>query len=196
MDAWVRVRFDLRVTGLGHVPGAGPFLFAPNHVSHEDPVVMGAVAHRAGRRLRAVATAEVFDLPVVGRILHAAKQIPLDRVHSREGLVAAQRALRAGEGLLLYPEGGIATGDAAMARSGVGRLALDGNVPVIPVSSWGLSPNHGRRVRAPAGVVVGGPVDLSRWVGVKGRTGAREASVAILDAIRTQIPIARDLASR
>jgi 1-acyl-sn-glycerol-3-phosphate acyltransferase len=197
MDAWVRGRYDLRVHGLWHVPGAGPFILAPNHVSHEDPVVMGAIAHRAGRRVRAVAIAEVFDLPVLGRILHAARQIPLDRERSRAGLVAARRALREGEGLLLYPEGTIvASGKVAEARSGVGRLALDAGVPVVPVTSWGLRGDRCRLFRAPAGVVVGPPVDLSRWAGLRGRRAAREAASAILGAIHGQLPRARELALR
>lgn len=195
MDAWVRARYDLRVRGLGHVPGAGPFILAPNHVSHEDPVVMGALAHRAGRRVRAVAIAEIFDWPVVGRILRATGQIPLDRERSREGLVAARRALAAGEGLLLYPEGTIVgPEESGAARSGVGRLALDARVPVLPVASWGLAGDRRPLLRSPAGVVMGSPLDLRTWAGLRGRTAAREAAAEILDAIRGQLPLAQELA--
>lgn len=197
MDAWVSARYDLRVSGLGHVPGAGPFILAPNHVSHEDPVVMGAVAHRAGRRVRAVAVADIFEWFLVGTVLRAARQIPLDRERARDGLVAARRALADGEGLLLYPEGSIVgRGEAGAAHSGVGRLALEGGVPVVPVTSWGLRGERGAWLRARAGVAVGPPVDLSPWAGERGRAVAREASEAILRAIRGQLPLARELAIR
>lgn len=197
MDAWVRLRWDVRAVGLGNVPGSGPFILAPNHVSHEDPVVIGALAHRAGRRVRAVAIADVFDLFVVGRVLHAAGQIPLDRERVRDGLVAARRALRDGEGLMLYPEGTIVRpGQQQRARSGVGRLALDAGVPVVPVTSWGLAGPRPRKLRSPAGVVFGPPVDMSPWSGRRGRDNSRQAADAILEAIRAQLPMARELAVR
>lgn len=197
MDAWVRLRWDVRVVGLGNVPGSGPFILAPNHVSHEDPVVIGALAHRAGRRVRAVAINDVFDLFFVGWVLRAAGQIPLDRERSRDGLVAARDALRDGEGLMLYPEGTIVRpGQAQQARAGIGRLALHGDVPVVPVTSWGLAGPRARKLGAPAGVVFGPPVDLSAWRGRRGRDAAREAADAILDTIRAQLPLARELAVR
>lgn len=198
MDAWVRARFDLRVEGLGHIPGAGPLILAPNHVSHEDPVVMGAIAHRAGRRLRAMAIAGIFEWPVVGWILRTTRQIPLDREHAREGLAAARRALAGGEGLLLYPEGTIVGPEqagSAVARAGVGRLALEMSVPVVPVTSWGLGSGRPQRLRAPAGVVIGPPIDLSPWAGARGRAASRQAAAAILERIRAQEAMARALAT-
>lgn len=196
MHLWVRARFDLAVAGLGNIPVTGPFILAPNHVSHEDPLVMGVIAYWARRRLRAVAIAEIFSWPVVGRILRLTRQIPLDRSRAGEAFAAARRALALGEGLLLYPEGTIVAADRqAEARSGVGRLALGAGVPVVPVASWGLQPGRGWRLRAPAGVVIGPPVDLGPWAGASGRAAARAAADAVLDAIRAQLPQARELAA-
>lgn len=196
MDLWVRGRFDLRVVGLGHIPGAGPMILAPNHVSYEDPVVMGVLAHRAGRRLRAVAVTGVFDRFFIGWVLRRTHQIPINRGRSRSAIVAARRALRAGEALLLYPEGTIGRGREPIdAQAGVGLLALEAGVPVIPVATAGLEP-RGRRpaLRRRAGVVIGPPVDLSAIRELRGRHAARRAAATVLDAIRALLPAAREAA--
>ena len=196
MDLWVRARFDIRVEGLWHIPGAGPVLLAPNHVSYADPVVMGALAHRAGRRLRAVAIASVFEVFFVGWVLRRSHQIPIDRNHSRPALETARNALRGGEAVLLYPEGSIVRGGERLdARAGVGLLALDSRVPVIPVASAGLEPLQRRSIaRRRAGVVIGPPVDLSAVRQERGRHAARRAATVVLDTVRSQLPAARDLA--
>ena len=196
MDLWVRARFELRVEGLHHMPGAGPMLLTPNHVSHADPVVMGALAHRAGRRLRAVAIASLFDMFFVGWVLRKAHQIPIQRERSRSAITTARTALRAGEAVLAYPEGAIGRGGEVLdARAGVGLLALEGGVPVIPVTSAGLEPRQGRSLaRQRAGVVVGPPVDLSTVRSQRGRHAARRAAGVVLEAVRSQLPAARALA--
>ncbi|MFO8076137.1 MAG: lysophospholipid acyltransferase family protein [Actinomycetota bacterium] len=196
MSAWVAVRFRLQVSGIGHVPGAGPVIFAPNHVSNEDPVVIGAVARRARRRLRAVALEGLFTRPLLGSVLRATRQIPIDRERARPALEAARSALAAGEALLLYPEGTVARGRPTRARAGVGILALETGAPVVPVTSAGVEPRgQGSRWRRPAGVVVGPPVDLSPWAGDRGRSAAREVAEAVHEAIRAQLPAARGLAA-
>ncbi len=196
MSVWVALRFRLRVSGIGHIPGAGPVILAPNHVSNEDPVVLGAVARRARRRLRAVAIEGLFTRPVLGSILRATRQIPIDRERARPALEAARAALTAGEALLLYPEGAVARGQPTRARAGVGILALETGAPIVPVTSAGVEPRgEGARWRRPASVVVGPPVDLSPWRDDRRRSAAREIAEAVHEAIRAQLPSARALAA-
>lgn len=191
MAGWVACRYDLRVVGLGYIPRTGPVILAPNHVSLEDPVVLGVLARRAGRRARAVAIQSLFARPVLGRILRATRQIPIDRDRSRPALHSAAAALKAGEAVLLYPEGQVARGQPSQPRVGVAILALTTGAPVVPITSVGLEARQpGDPWRRRAAVVVGPPVDLARWRANPGRGAAREAAAAVYGAIVAQRPAA------
>jgi 1-acyl-sn-glycerol-3-phosphate acyltransferase len=86
-----------------------------------------------------------------------------------------ERALAAGECLVIYPEG-TATRDPAgwpmVAKTGVARLALVTGVPVIPVANWGaqdILPYGSTRPhpvpRKLVHMLAGPPVDLSAFAG-------------------------------
>lgn len=83
----------------------------------------------AGRIPRFQAKGEVFTLPILGRIVRGAGQIPVHRNFEQAGdaLVDAAAALQRGECVGIYPEG-TTTRDPAYwpmrARTGVARLAL------------------------------------------------------------------------
>ncbi|HYN51134.1 MAG TPA: lysophospholipid acyltransferase family protein, partial [Thermoleophilaceae bacterium] len=102
-------------------------------------------------------------------------------------LEQGRAALRAGQSIVIYPEGTIpAPGALATGRLGAGLLALCGEAPVIPMASSGLE--RGRMkwtLRRPAVVVVGEPLDLSRWHGREDRRATLEASTALLEAVRS-----------
>lgn len=113
----------LRVEGLEHVPPEGPVLMAVNHDSHWDPVAVGVAALKR-RQIRALAKAELWRNPVLGRILDGMGQIKLYRGRG-EGMQDALRELRAGACLGIFPEGTLSFGNELRARSGLGRLAAD-----------------------------------------------------------------------
>jgi 1-acyl-sn-glycerol-3-phosphate acyltransferase len=113
----------LRVDGLELVSGEGPLLVVPNHDSQWDPVVAG-LAMRPGRRLRFLARASLWRIPGLGPLLYAIGQIPIRRgVGDAAALEHAVEALRSGEAVCVFPEGGLSWGESLRARSGVGRLA-------------------------------------------------------------------------
>ena len=66
-------------SGLEHLPTSGPTILVANHVSYLDPLTLGWVASRRGRRLRFLAKAELFDRRVLGTLLRWAHQIPVAR---------------------------------------------------------------------------------------------------------------------
>jgi 1-acyl-sn-glycerol-3-phosphate acyltransferase len=180
----------LRVTGT--VPAGlrgGPVILAANHVSPFDPVVLTAACHQAGIAPRILATAGLFDAPVVGAAMRAAGHIRVDR-HSARGadaLAAAAEALRGGAMVLVYPEGRIGL-DPWMwperGKTGVARMAAVSGAPVVPVAQWGAhavlpyeTPRNllrsilrAMRHRPVVEVRFGTPVDLS---GVTGTAAAR-----------------------
>jgi 1-acyl-sn-glycerol-3-phosphate acyltransferase len=102
-----------------------------------------------------LAKASVFRIPIIGRIIAACGQIPVERgsAQSKDALVAAAQALQQGRALVIYPEGTI-TYDPDLwpmkGKTGSARLALTTGCPVVPIGQWGaqeLMP--GRKPRFP-----------------------------------------------
>src|SRR4029078_5892731 len=83
------------------------------------------------RRLRFLARASLWRIPGLGPLLRAMGQIPVRRgVGGGAALERAVEALRSGEAVCVFPEGGLSWGERLRARSGVGRLALA--CPAVP----------------------------------------------------------------
>ncbi|WP_306213888.1 lysophospholipid acyltransferase family protein [Actinoplanes sp. RD1] len=181
-----------RVRVSGAVPvelRGGPVILAANHVSPVDPIVMTAACSRAGIAPRFMATAGLFDAPVVGWAMRASGHLRVDRHTARvaEALPAAVEALRGGAMVLVYPEGRIGL-DPWMwperGKTGVARMAALSGAVVVPVAQWGahavLPYDSPRRLvrsvlramwrRPVVQVRFGQPVDLS---GLEGSAGAR-----------------------
>ena len=118
----------LSVEGLDQVPAEGPLLVVPNHDSQWDPILIG-LAVKPRRRLRFLARASLWRIPVLGRlvlgpVLYGLGQIPIRRgTGDSAALEKAIEALAAGEAICVFPEGGLSWGERLRARSGVGRLA-------------------------------------------------------------------------
>jgi 1-acyl-sn-glycerol-3-phosphate acyltransferase len=113
----------LRTEGLDSVPEEGPLLVVPNHDSQWDPVLVG-LALRPRRRLRFLARASLWRVPGLGPLLYGIGQIPIRRgAGDAAALDRAVEALRSGEAVCVFPEGGLSWGERLRARGGVGRLA-------------------------------------------------------------------------
>lgn len=155
------------------IPRRGGLVIAVNHLSEFDPVPFGHFVYDHGRIPRFLGKAEVFTVPIVGRILASAKQIPVYRksADASRAFSAAEAAVRAGEAVVFYPEGTI-TRDRGLwpmvGRTGAARVALATGCPVIPCAQWGpqeiLAPYARRPHLLPRKVMrirAGEPVDLS-----------------------------------
>jgi 1-acyl-sn-glycerol-3-phosphate acyltransferase len=194
-----------RFEGLEHIPEFGPVLVACNHISYLDPLYTAVFVHRKGRIPRFLAKQDLFRLPVVGRLMTAAGQIPVRRGSAEAGdsLRSAEDALAAGKAVLIYPEGTI-TRDPdhwpMVAHTGVARLALDTDVPVVPVVHWGthrVYDHYGRRFRPlPRTEVIvraGAPVDLSEFRRQPvDRPLLRQATDRVMDGVRRLLAEVRE----
>ncbi len=131
-----------RWRGGENIPVDGGCVLAVNHVSHLDPLTCAHFVYAWGRIPRFLAKAEVFDVPVLGRIVRSAGQIPVRRLSTDASLsfTAAVAAVDEGECVVVYPEGTI-TRDPDMwpmrGKTGAARIALSSRVPVVPVAQWG-----------------------------------------------------------
>jgi putative phosphoserine phosphatase/1-acylglycerol-3-phosphate O-acyltransferase len=188
-------RFD--IAGLENVPQRGPVLLASNHRSYFDVAALALVAREIGRPVRFLGKKEIFDAPVVGSIARAIGGIAVDRGSgSGEPLRAAESALKAGEVVIVLPQGTIPRGydffdPALQGKTGTARLAASTGATVVPIGLWGTEkvwPRSGRLpdftlVRHPPTITVrvGRPVPLSL-------TDAKADTAAIMGAISTLLP--------
>jgi 1-acyl-sn-glycerol-3-phosphate acyltransferase len=114
----------LQVVGAEALPLTGPTLLVANHDSAWDPLVIGA-AVRKQRHIRALARSDLWEHRMLGRVLDAMGQIPIDRGQGDTNAIgAAIDELRAGACIGVFPEGTVSRGRRLRARSGAGRLAL------------------------------------------------------------------------
>ncbi|GHH42975.1 lysophospholipid acyltransferase family protein [Streptomyces candidus] len=144
---------DVLVPAVGRLtvtadPGAelapGSILTA-NHTSLADPAVVLAALHRLGVRPVVMATAGLWRVPVLGRMLAREGHIPVHRGDRRaaSALDGAAEALERGRLVLIYAEGGLPVrADVAEAapgafRSGLSRLVRRTGAPVVPVGQAG-----------------------------------------------------------
>lgn len=172
--SWIGKRRYLHAERL---PRTGPVLLVMNHISHIDPPNDAVFVHSNKRVPRFMAKESVFKIPVLGPILARAGGIPVYRGSGRaqDSLRVAHEALETGQLVLMYPEGSI-TKDPAQwpmrSRTGVARLALEHDVPVIPAARWGthnILNGYTKRFRPfprkDVHTLVGEPVDLSAYRG-------------------------------
>jgi 1-acyl-sn-glycerol-3-phosphate acyltransferase len=183
------------VSGLDHVPSAGPAILASNHLSVIDSVVLSAVMPR---NLYFLAKNQYFagtgvSGTLIRHIMEGLNQIPVDRSGGRQSLLALDAALpvlRDGHVLGIFPEGTRSPdGRLYRGRPGAARLALDAPAPIIPVGVIGTDRVQpiGSRVPLPRAAVeirVGKPLDLSPWPDEVDSRGLREITHLLMASIR------------
>ena len=91
---WLLLVARYRIRNGEKLPAAGAFVLAPNHYSNLDPVTTGYIVWKLGRVPRFLAKASVFRVPIIGPILRATGQIPIQRTG---GASAGQSLAAAGD---------------------------------------------------------------------------------------------------
>ena len=158
--------------GAENLPTQGGFVVCANHISHADPMTFGHFLLDSGHPPYFLAKESLFTIPVMGRVIRGAGQIPVhrDSADAAAALASAATALREGKCIAMYPEGTLTRDPGLwpmMAKSGAARLALETGCQVVPVAQWGaqqlLSPYSARLKLWPRPViqvVAGNPVHL------------------------------------
>ena len=128
-----KLLFPSRFYGRENVP-EGAALICPIHSSNVDPFL---VSHAMGKQhfCRHMAKDELRKVPVFGKIMEKAGSIFVRRGEQDiEGYRRSIRALKAGEKLMVFPEGTrVHGGDETDAKTGVIRMAAKTHVPLVPV---------------------------------------------------------------
>ena len=182
------------VEGGEHIPRTGGAIIASNHLSIVDSIFLPLVLDRP---LTFAAKSEYFTgtrpaQRVAGVYMRATKQLRVDRTEARASqnmLNAALGLLRDGELFGIYPEGTRSPdGRLYRGRTGVGWLALNSGLPVIPVAMLGtdrvLPPGHTvlrlHRIR----IRIGAPMTFGQY---EGQSAGAQARRAVADQVMQAI---------
>nr|WP_255443105.1 lysophospholipid acyltransferase family protein [Synechococcus sp. NOUM97013] len=128
-----RLVFRGRTTGNARVPMHGPLVVVANHGSHLDPPLLG---HALGRPVAFMAKAELFRIPLLGRLIRACGAYPVNRGASdREAIRTATAKLQEGWAIGVFldgtrqPDGRVNT-----PMPGAALLAARSGAPLLPVA--------------------------------------------------------------
>jgi 1-acyl-sn-glycerol-3-phosphate acyltransferase len=115
----------------------GPVILAPNHASFMDHFFTGAFIRR---RVQFMAKSQLFKPGILTWIFSHGGVFPVRRgFGDEETFITSFKILERGGAVVMYCEGGRSRtgklGDEA--RPGIGRLAIESGVPVVPVAIHG-----------------------------------------------------------
>jgi putative phosphoserine phosphatase/1-acylglycerol-3-phosphate O-acyltransferase len=190
-------RFDIE--GVDNVPRRGPVILASNHRSYFDVAALALVAARLNRPVRFMAKQELFDAPVVSQLFRVLGGIAVDRGDDEGSAMAlrtAERALRAGELVIVLPQGTIPRGTAFFdpvlhGKTGAARLAAATGAPVVPVGLWGTDKVWPRHSRVPDVTALLRPPTVRVRVGTPitlGPDDPKAATAVLMAAISALLP--------
>lgn len=182
------------VKGIENVPATGAAILASNHLSFVDSIFLPLVLKRP---VTFLAKAEYFTGKgikgwLIRQFFLATGQIPIDRSGgkaSEDSLNTGLRVLAEGKLLGIYPEG-TRSPDAKLyrGRTGIARMVLEANVPIIPVAMIDTEKVMPIGARLPSvkrvGVLFGQPLDFARFDGYE---NDRFVLRAITDEIMVEI---------
>lgn len=174
----LRVLFRPWVRGMENIPATGPVILASNHLSFSDSIFLPLQARRpvvflakseyfTGKGIKGAFTRWFFK---------STGQLPIDRSGgkaSEASLNTGLKVLGQNQVLGIYPEGTRSPdGRLYRGRTGIARMVLESKAPVIPVAMIDTEKVQPIGKRLPRirriGIVVGTPLDFSRFDGMEG----------------------------
>lgn len=120
----------VQVRGLELIP-SGPKIIVANHANLTDAFILPLII---SEQLHFLVQGDIFDIPIIGKLLELADQIPTRRGEGRKALKVAQSWLEHGNSVVIFPEGRMNNGG-QLYRAGAGAaiLAAQTNVPLVPM---------------------------------------------------------------
>jgi 1-acyl-sn-glycerol-3-phosphate acyltransferase len=158
-----KIFFRFRILHRERMIQSGPVILASNHQSYFDPPLVGNASDRA---IYYLARRSLLKVPVLGWLLPKLNVIPVDQEGvDRSALKGIIRALKRGDGALVFPEGArTLDGELQPAQAGVGLIIARTLAPVVPVRIFGAHkalPRGGGFSFHPITVVIGEPIYFS-----------------------------------
>jgi long-chain acyl-CoA synthetase len=174
----------LRVRGVGveNIPRQGPYILTVNHSSHLDLPAVRKVLGRQADHLHAMAAKDYFFNTRFKSwfFLTFLNALPLDReVNPLESLAVCKTVLDNGRPILIFPEGTrTLSGELQPFKPGIGVLAIELSVPIVPVyvsGTFAALPKGKRLPRSERILVrIGKPMDFRALKAEKGKSSSAD----------------------
>ena len=165
------------------IPVEGPAVITPNHFSFWDHFFIAVYLRR---KVHFMAKSQLFKRPIQFIFTHGGVFPVLRGRRDEEAFETAHVILGRGDLVVMYAEGGRSrSGELGQARPGVGRIALESGVPVIPTAISGSAEvRNWRRLRFPKVTVqYGDPIRFER-VDSPTREQAQAAADIIFEGVQ------------
>lgn len=171
--------YRIKVIGKENVPKQGPVIICSNHISNLDPPVVGITSPRD---IYFMAKEELFNKPILGRLLLGIQAFPVKRgLADRNALRKGLKILENGDTLGLFPEGTRSkTGKLGKPLAGAGFFALKSNATIVPCAIIGPYKPSKRLT-----VIYGKPMDMEYYRSTK--SSAKDTAEAIMAEIEKVI---------
>jgi 1-acyl-sn-glycerol-3-phosphate acyltransferase len=181
--------------GLDNIPRVGGAVIAINHTSYVDFVPAALAAKQRNRRMRFMIKSEMQKIKPVNFLIRHSKTIPVDRTAGADSYALAVAELRDGEIVGVYPEATISRSfELKEFKSGAARMALEAQVPIIPLIVWGAQriwtkdhPKNLGRNRIPITVAVSTPI-APKGPAERLATTMRAEMTTALDRVLSEYP--------
>ena len=127
-----KLLFWYKINGRENVPDDGAYIVCSNHLSNNDPVLLGLAMKR---QIFYMAKAELFRNPIAGWVIRHLGAFPVNRgAGDGKAINEAEQIVKDGKLLGIFIEGTRSkTGEFLRPKSGASIIAHQMNVPVIPV---------------------------------------------------------------
>jgi 1-acyl-sn-glycerol-3-phosphate acyltransferase len=131
--AMLALLFRLKPSGRENIP-KGPVMLCANHSSNFDPFII-CIAAGIEHQLHIMGKVELFRIPIISWILRKIGMFAVDRGNNDVSAIKTSlKYLKAGEKVVIFPEGTrVRSDNAVAAKTGALRIADAAGVPVIPV---------------------------------------------------------------
>jgi 1-acyl-sn-glycerol-3-phosphate acyltransferase len=132
-----RLFWRLSVEGREHIPASGPFILSPVHRSNIDTPLVAACT---SRKVHYMGKQEMWKYKVPAAFFTAMGGFPVDRdaVLDRDALRRCIDHLKAGEPLVIFPEGTRRSGPVVEEMyEGAAYVATKTGAPIVPVGIGG-----------------------------------------------------------
>jgi 1-acyl-sn-glycerol-3-phosphate acyltransferase len=182
-----RLFFRFRLIHRERMIQSGPAILAMNHQSYLDPPLAGTACDRP---IYFLARRTLMDVPLLGWLLPKLNVIPVDQEGvDRSAIKAVIRLLKAGNGVLLFPEGSrTLDGNLQPGEAGLGLVIAKTLAPVVPMRIFGAHealPRGGGGLHfTPIAVVIGEPIFFTEAdVALPGKNVYARLSERVMHAI-------------
>jgi long-chain acyl-CoA synthetase len=136
MKLLAKLLFRLEARGIENISASGNFIIAPNHASYLDGfVVVLSLPFAVFRNLYLLGISDFFAGTLKGWFAKIGHVIPIDSsAYLNRALQTSAYVLRHGRSLCVFPEGGRSSDNTLLEfKKGVGILAIEMGIPVVPV---------------------------------------------------------------